>query len=90
MVLMQLKFYLKKAIKIDLTRIEKSDIFNKVKIFDKFAHIMIEDVEVILLSNGKMLIRGTTDTNFAENLYNRIFNELIKLNAIQNINTTKE
>jgi hypothetical protein len=31
---MQLKFYLKKAIKIDLTRIEKSDIFNKVKIFD--------------------------------------------------------
>jgi hypothetical protein len=87
---MQLKFYLKKAIKIDLTRIEKSDIFNKVKIFDKFAHIMIEDVEVILLSNGKMLIGGTTDTNFAENLYNRIFNELIKLNAIQNINTTKE
>jgi hypothetical protein len=87
---MQLKFYLKKAIKIDLTRIEKSDIFNKVKIFDKFAHIMIEDVEVILLSNGKMLIRGMTDTNFAENLYNRIFNELIKLNAIQNINTTKE
>jgi hypothetical protein len=55
---------------IDLTRIEKSDIFNKVKIFDKFAHIMMEDVEVILLSNGKMLIRGTTDTNFAENLYN--------------------
>jgi TATA-box binding protein (TBP) (component of TFIID and TFIIIB) len=51
---------------------------------------MIEDVEVILLSNGKMLIGGTTDTNFAENLYNRIFNELIKLNAIQNINTTKE
>jgi TATA-box binding protein (TBP) (component of TFIID and TFIIIB) len=51
---------------------------------------MMEDVEVILLSNGKMLIRGTTDTNFAENLYNRIFNELIKLNAIQNINTTKE
>jgi molybdopterin/thiamine biosynthesis adenylyltransferase len=75
-----------KAIKIDITRIEKCSIFNKVKIFDKFAYMMIKDVEIILLSNGKALIRGTTDTNFAENLYNQIFNELIKLNAIQNTN----
>lgn len=73
-----------KAIKIDLTRIEKSSIFNNVKIFDKFAHIMIKDVEVILLNNGKALIRGVTDTDFANNLYSQIFNELTKLNAIQN------
>jgi adenylyltransferase/sulfurtransferase len=65
------------TVKIDLPKLINNNIFENIKIFDeKYAYIKIGEYEVLLLSNGKALIRGIRDLSKAEELYNNILREL--------------
>jgi adenylyltransferase/sulfurtransferase len=65
------------TVKIDLPKLISNNIFENIKIFDeKYAYIKIGEYEVLLLSNGKALIRGIRDLSKAEELYNNILREL--------------
>jgi adenylyltransferase/sulfurtransferase len=71
-----------KPIKVEVSRLLKSSIFENIRVFDRFAHIRIEDFDILILDNGKMLIRGIRDLTVAEKVYNYIFTILEKHGVI--------
>jgi adenylyltransferase/sulfurtransferase len=71
-----------KPVKVEVHRLLKSSIFENIRVFDRFAHIRIEDFDILILDNGKMLIRGIRDLTVAEKVYNYIFTILEKHGVI--------
>jgi adenylyltransferase/sulfurtransferase len=72
-----------KILKIDFSRLRETDILKHIKVFDnKVAYIKVGDIDMILLDNGKALIKNIKDFSKAEELYNNILKELNKLSAI--------
>jgi len=68
-----------KPVKIDAYELLKNGIFQNIKVFDnKLARIRVGDLDVLILDNGKMLIRGTRDLKAAEEIYKYIFATLEK------------
>jgi adenylyltransferase/sulfurtransferase len=71
-----------KALKIDISRLGEAMGFEQVRIYDnKVAHIKTEEGDVLLLDNGKALIRNP-DLSKAERLYNIILESLERLGLI--------
>jgi len=76
-----------KPIKTDAYELLKDGIFQNIKVFDnKLAQIRMGDLDIlIILDNGKMLIRGTRDLKVAEEIYKYIFATLEKYGVIKEI-----
>jgi adenylyltransferase/sulfurtransferase len=71
-----------KALKIDFSKLEEANGFERIRIYDnKVAYIKTGDGDVLLLDNGKALIRNS-DLSKAESLYNNILEKLEKLGSI--------
>jgi adenylyltransferase/sulfurtransferase len=71
-----------KPVKVEVHRLLKSGVFENIRVFDRFAHIRIEDFDILILDNGKILIRGIRDLTVAEKIYNYIFTILEKHGVI--------
>jgi len=64
-------------VEIDFSRLTNNNVFENVRIFDgKYAHIKMGEHEMLLLANGKALIRGVRDLSKAEELYSTTLREL--------------
>jgi len=73
-----------KPIKIDAYELLKDGIFQNIKVFDnKLAQIRVGDLDILILDNGKMLIRGTRDLKIVEEIYKYIFTTLEKYGVIK-------
>ncbi len=71
-----------KPVKVEVHRLLESGVFENIRVFDRFAHIRIEDIDILILDNGKILIRGIRDLTVAEKIYNYIFTILEKHGVI--------
>ena len=64
-------------VKIDFSKLRNNNVFENVKIFDeRYAYIKIGGYEILLLANGKALIRGVRDLSKAEEFYSSVLREL--------------
>jgi adenylyltransferase/sulfurtransferase len=72
-----------KILKIDFSKLGENNSFRYIKVFDdKVAYIKIGDIDIMLLDNGKALIRNIREFSKSEDLYNNILKELNNLGAI--------
>lgn len=66
-------------IEIDFKTLLNSGIFKNLKIYDNvIAYGEINDIEIAILHNGKMFIKGTTDIQYALKLYENIMKTVDK------------